>query len=70
MRIEEPKPGADRTLVVEDLSTIGTSRLCLQEMDDDEDYDRVVVQVKSVKVCESETVGLGWEELRSKTLKC
>ena len=42
-----------------DLSTIGASRICLQEMDDKQDYDRVVVQVKSIKVCESESVGDG-----------
>lgn len=49
-RIEEQKPGADRTLVVKDLSTIGASRLCLRGMDDEEDYNRVFVQVKLVKV--------------------
>ena len=45
---------------VEDLSTIGAAMICLQEIQDHkEDYNRVVVRVKSVKVCETETVGDG-----------
>ena len=33
--------------------------ICLREIQDKEDYDQVVVWVKSIKVCESEIVGDG-----------
>ena len=44
---------------IKDITTIGADVICLKQLQDKEDCDRVIVRVKVVKVREEETVGDG-----------
>ena len=44
---------------VKDIATVGADLICLKQLQDKEDSDRVIVQIKVVKVHEEETMGDG-----------
>ena len=53
--IEESKAEMD----IKDIATVGADVICIKELQEKEDGDRVIVQVKVIKVREEETVGDG-----------
>ena len=54
-KIEENKAEID----IKDIATIGADLICPKQLQDKEDSDRVIVQIKVVKVHEEETMGDG-----------
>ena len=48
-----------RQIDVKDIATVEADLICLKQLQDKEDSDRVIVQIKVVKLHEEETMGDG-----------